>query len=98
MKDTINSEKILKIMSLVKEGCDIDETVKEEKPSELLIQLLLDDVSDLCIDTMRLKPESRKVAVHIAGYIAMKVKGQKKYSCCLKSLVGNLSPENPDHS
>ena len=85
-------------MSLVKEGCDIDENVKEENPSHLLIQLLLDDISDLCIDTMQLKPESRKVTIHIAGYIAMKFKGQKNYSCCLKSLVGILSPENPEHS
>ena len=32
LKDTICSEKILKIKSLLKAGCDIDDSVKEEKP------------------------------------------------------------------
>ena len=97
LKDVQISEKIIKIKSLIKEGCDIDDSVKDEKPDQSLTQSLLDQTSDISIDTMQLEPESRKVAVHIAGYIAKKLIKQKKYSCCTKSFVGVLSTDNPDH-
>ena len=99
LKDTEISEKIIKIMSLVKVGCDIDETVKEETPDQSLLASLLEKSADLSLDAMQLKPDSRKVAVHIAGYIAKKFIQQKKYSsCCSKSFVGVISAQNPDHS
>ena len=99
LKDTEVSEKILKIMSLIKEGIDIDESVKEEKPDESLEHALLDNplVSGLAIDRMQLDAETRKVAVHVAGYIAKKLVDQTKYRCCVNYLTGELDKNNPDH-
>ena len=43
LKDTVHSEKILKIKSLLKAGCDLDDSVREEKPSVSNEQLLLNN-------------------------------------------------------
>ena len=99
LKDTEVSEKILKTMSLIKEGIDIDESVKEEKPDQSLEQSLVDNplVSGLVIDRMQLDAETRKVAVHVAGYVAKKFVDQTKYKCCVSYLTGELDKTNPDH-
>ena len=100
LKDTEVSEKILKIMSLIKEGVDIDASVKEEKPDLSLEQSLINDplVSDLSIDRLLLDAQTRKVGVHIAGLIAKHFGENKQYWCCKKALTGVLSESNPDHS
>ena len=85
-------------MSLkIKEGIDIGENVKEGRNGEPLEQALINDPSvyELIID--RMDAESRKVAVHIAGYIAKKLLAQRKYLCCKNYLIGVLSESNPDH-
>ena len=41
--------------------------------------------------------DSREVAVHIAGYIAKKLK-EWLGNCCKEHLSGNLVPENSDFS
>ena len=99
LKDTEVSEKILKIMSLIKEGIDIDDNVKEEKCDDSLEHSLVEDplVSDLLIDRMQLDAESRKIAVHVAGFVAKNLKENDKYSCCVKHLTGELRDDNPDH-
>ena len=62
MKDTEVSEKILKIMSLIKEGIDIDQSVKEEKPDKSLEQSLTDDplISEMIIDRMVVGRRNKK--------------------------------------
>ena len=47
LKDTVYSEQILKIESLVKEGIDIDENVKENRHENMEIDILLLDVDSL---------------------------------------------------
>ena len=69
LKDTIGSEKLLKIKSLLKEDKDIDEEIKVSCPGEMKIMKLKTDIDPLGIslDTLVLSPDSRKVVVHIAG-------------------------------
>ena len=52
LKDTICSEKILQIKSLLKAGCDIDDSVKEEKPDFSDEGLLLQNplISEISLD------------------------------------------------
>jgi hypothetical protein len=85
---------------LIKSGCDIDDSVKEEKPSTSAEQSLIMDplVSELSINRLQLEGESRKVAVYIAGLIAKKISDQKKHYCCVNFLKGRLSADNPDHT
>ena len=99
LKDTEVSEKILKIMSLIREGIDIDETIKEEKPDQSVEQSLVDNplVSGLVIDCMQFDAKTRKVAVHVAGYIAKKLLDPTKYKFCVNYLTGELDKNNPDH-
>ena len=71
LKDTICSEKILKIKSLLKEDIDIDEEIKVSCPREIEIVKLKSDIDSLGIslDTFMPSPDSREIAVHIADYI-----------------------------
>ena len=41
--------------------------------------------------------ETRKVAVHVAGYITKKPVDQTKYKCCVNYLTGELDNNNPDY-
>ena len=74
LNDTNCSEKIIKIKSLLKEGIDIDESVRKDTtpPSVLQNFLLSIDGLNILPDNVQLSPNSRKVAVQIAGYIAKK--------------------------
>ena len=74
LKDRICSEKILKIKSLLKEDRDIDEEIKVSCSGEVEIMKLKTDIDSLGIslDILMLSPDSREVAVHIAGYNAKK--------------------------
>ena len=60
-KDTICSEKILKIKCLLKEDIDIDEEIKISCPGEMEIMKLKTDIDFLGIslDTLMLWPDSR---------------------------------------
>ena len=74
LKDTICSEKLLKIKSLQKEYIDIDEEIKINCLREMEIIKLKTAIDSLGIslDTLMLLPDSRKVAVDIADYTAKK--------------------------
>ena len=100
LKYTNCSEKIIKIKSLLKAGIDIDDSVRSDTNQAPLIQTLLRDIDDLEIlsDSVKLLPDSREVAVHIAGYIAKKLKEKKAYACCKAHLTGKMSDENEDHA
>ena len=100
LKDTICSEKILKIKCLLKEDIDIDEEIKISCPGEMEIMKLKTDIDSLGIslDTLMLSPDSREVAVHIAGYTAKRyLKKIKSSSCCKMHITGSIDIENPDH-
>ena len=98
-KDTIRSEKTLKIKSLFKEDIDIDEEIKVSCPRKIEIVKLKSDIDSLGIslDTFMLSPDSREIAVHIAGYIAKKyLKKIKSSSCCKIHITGSVDMANPD--
>ena len=99
LKDTLCSEKILKIKSLLKVGVDVDENVKENEPGSEEVDNLLRNIDalNISIDNMKLSTDSREVAVHISGYIAKKFI-KKKHACCKDHLTGKLSEDNEDHN
>lgn len=100
LKDATSSEKILKIKSVLKEGIDIDNNVKVgKKDDEMIESLLLDiDIMDCSPENVLLSEDSREVSVHIAGYIAKKLK--KRFgSCCHEFLMGDsITSDCPDFS
>ena len=102
LKDTI-SEKIIKIKSLLKEGIGIDEEVKVTGTGEMEIMKLKKEIVSLGISlaTLMLSPDSREVAVHIAGYTAKKflksVTKKSRVYCCKIHITGCIDLENPDH-
>ena len=59
---------------LLKEDIDIDEEIKISCPREMEIVKLKTDIDSLgtSLDTLMISPDSRKIVVHIAGYIAKK--------------------------
>jgi hypothetical protein len=91
LKDVQISEKILKIQSLVKEGFDINDSVKvtNERSAEKLshfrhaVQSIIDDSDRICITD-----DTREVSDNIAGYIANKLSDFCK-GCCEKLLVSD---------
>ena len=100
LKDTICSEKILKIKCLLKEDIDIDEEIKISCPGKMEIMKLKTDIDSLgtSLDTLLLSPDSREVAAYIAGYTAKKyLKKIKSSSCCKMHTTGSIDMENPDH-
>ena len=76
LQDVTSSEKIIKIKSLLKEDLDIDKvkfdnTNDDERTSRLLIHT---GIVSCSLKHFSLSDGSRKVAVHIEGYIANKLK------------------------
>ena len=71
LKDANLSEEIIKIKSLLKEGMNIDNSVKLcENDDDKLEDLLLNVTSMKSIpENTTLSNDSREVAIHIAGYI-----------------------------
>ena len=56
------------------------------------------DFLEISLDTLMLSPDSREVAVHIAGYTAKKyLKKIKSSSCCKMHITGSIDMGNPDH-
>ena len=74
LRDTICSEKILKMKCFLKDDIDIDEEIKISCPGEMEIIKIKTDIDSLGIslDAHILSPDSREAAVHIAGYTAKK--------------------------
>ena len=82
-KDANLSEKIIKIKSLLKEGMNIDNSVKLcENNDDKLEDLLVNVTSMDCIPgNTTLSNDSREVAIHIAGYTVKKFK-KRLGDCC----------------
>ena len=52
----------------------------------------------MSLDTLIISPDSREVAIHIAGFTAKKhLKKIKSSSCCKMHITGSIDMENPDH-
>ena len=73
-QDKICSGKILKIKFLLKEDIDINKEIKSSCPREMEIMKLKADISffGISLDKLMLLPDSREIAVHIAGYTSKK--------------------------
>ena len=73
LRDVTSSEKIIKIKSLRKEGLDIDNVkVENANDDETTSRLLCHTGIVSC--PVSISDDSREVAVHIAGYLAKKLK------------------------
>ena len=73
LRDVTSSEKIIKIKSLRKEGLDIDNVkVENANDDETTSRLLCHTGIVSCLVSR--SDDSREVAVHIAGYLAKKLK------------------------
>ena len=90
LKDANLSEKIMKIKSLLKEGMNIDNSVKLcENEDNKLEDLLLNVTSMNCTpENTTLSNHSREVAIHIAGYMVKKLK-RRLGDCCIVFLTGD---------
>ena len=89
LKDTICSEKILKIKCLLKENIDIDEEIKISCLGEIEITKLKTDIDSLGIslDTLMLSLDSSEVAVHITGYTAKRYLKKSRVTPVVKCIL-----------
>lgn len=91
-KDISTSEKILKITSLVKEGFDIDQSVKiphhSKEDEENLASAAEEALGD--VESITLNATSKTVSDHVAGYICHKK--HKFYDGCCGSLLLSNEP------
>lgn len=89
----------MKLKSLLKEGVNVDENVKEDQSRGETVNSLLQEVSTLniSVDNIILSQDTREVAVHIAGYIAKKFI-ERGHACCKAHLTGTVSEDNEDHA
>ena len=81
LKDVTNSENILKIKSLIKEGIDLEE-LKEKENDSVDFELKLVEID---FSSIKLSDDLQEVANYIAGFVAKKL--AKKLGKCCKSLL-----------
>ena len=94
MKDVSRSENILKIKSLVKEGFNIDQSLKVDNVENEAVQQFLKDV-ELVIpdpDSIQLHPNTKEVSDNVAGYIARKSK-KLLLNCCGEDIKSDKEPQ-----
>ena len=91
LKEVICSENILKMKSLLKEGCDIDDAKTEEQPDmEESLASISEKISSISLDNLTLNEQSKEVVVYISGYIALKVCSSIG-ECCSHLLFGECN-------
>ena len=98
-KDVFRSEKILKIQTLVKEGFNIDSSVKVyENQHEVKVRNLVREVeNDLqYVETMTLSQASREVSDNVAGYIVHKAKDLLG-ECCIENLKAETASSSTEY-
>ena len=90
LKDVSSSEKILKIKSLVKEGFDINDSVKVDQKTDEELEKFKRSVNHIIIDSdrIRLSDETKEISDNVGGYIAKKLTGIYK-GCCENLLTGS---------
>ena len=86
LRDVTSSEKIIKIKSLLKEDLEIDNVkVKNANDDKTTTTLLSHTGTVSCSpEHLSLSDDNRDAAVHIAGYIAKKLK-KRLVNCCKDS-------------
>ena len=93
-------ENILKIKSLLNKGIDIDKNVKTTNQGDMeILEHLFHDVGILncTVDTISLSKNGRQVTVHIAGYVAKKLKRKRMRKGCSNFATEKfVSDKNPD--
>ena len=97
LRDITSSGKIIKIRSLPKVDLDIDNVKVENANDDETTSILLSHTGIVSCspEHLSLSDDSSEVAVHIAGYIAKKLR--KRLGNCYKDhLSGKLDPENSD--
>ena len=97
LREVINSEKILKIKSLLKSDINSwDESVRTEKDANF--DFLADELTDRCneLQESTLCSDSREVAIHVAGYISKKLKKKSECNQCRGKLQGDISSDYLD--
>ena len=74
LEDVTTSEKMIKIRSLLKEGINIDNNVKDTVDSNENIEHLFQDIGFMNCSTenVAISEDSREVSCLIAGYIGTK--------------------------
>ena len=100
LRDVTSGERIIKIKSLLEEDLDIDHVKFWNANDDKTTSKLLSHTGILSCSPkhLSLSDDSRRVAVHIADYLASK-KVKKRFGDCRKEdFSGNLVPENSDFS
>ena len=92
-KDVSTSENIIRIKTLIKQGCEIDSSVKiSNNYDEMTEKLKIDVEAELGqVESIKLNEESRKISDYVAGYIAFKTESFYE-NCC----ASNLLDEQPN--
>ena len=93
-KDVNQSEAILKMKTLLKAGCDIDESlsnVSDETKKEALMAIDQKN-SDVQEEQYSLSSSSREVSNMVAGYVARKT-SPLIVNCCASKLVGECTDD-----
>ena len=95
IKDVMRSENILKMKSLVKEGFNIDPSLKENGKCEEATAKLLEDVEFTLpnVDTVQLNSRSMEISDNVAGYIVHKSKSIFN-SCYEEQMTKHTDNEN----
>ena len=85
----------MKIESLVKEGLNIDPSLKEDGKYEEATSKLLEDVESTLpnLDTVQLNSSSMEISDNVAGYIVHKTKSIFN-GCCEEQMTKHTDDEN----
>ena len=91
----MRSENILKIKSVVKEGFNIDPSLKEDGKYEEATTKLLEDAESTLpnLDTVQLNSRSMEISDNVAGYIVHKTKSIFN-DCCEEQMTKHIDNEN----
>ena len=100
LREVNSSEKILKIKSLLKEEINFwEEDLHLEKNESSNVERLTAVIKERSIDmdSVKLAPESREVAIYIAGLVVKKfIENFKKCGNC--DMVGTINEDADDHA
>ena len=87
LREVVCSENILKMKSLLKEGCDINEAKCNTPDVEHSLNLIDEKIRNISDDNLTLNQQSREVVVYVAGYISRQIMPYLQ-DCCSELLQG----------
>lgn len=93
-KDVSTSENIIRIKTLINQGCEIDSSVKIYNTASEMTEKLRTDVEEALgeAESIELNEDSRKISDYVAGYISYKME-----SCYENCCAANLFNEQPNN-